>query len=162
MDANKKEKLIQMARLHSKKRGKSGLPKPAVKVTPEWVEYSAHEVEELIAKMGKEGKGPTVIGSILRDSYGIPSTQNLCGKPIGAILKESGIKLEYPEDLINLIKRAMNMREHLRTNRSDKHNRTKLIHVESKIGRLVKYYTRNGQLPADWKYDPEKAALLVK
>ena len=162
MDANEKEKLIQMARVHSKKRGKSGSAKPAVKVTPEWVEYSAHEVEELIAKMGKEGKGPTVIGSILRDSYGIPSTQNLCGKPIGAILKESGIKLEYPEDLINLIKRAMNMREHLRTNRSDKHNRTKLIHVESKIGRLVKYYTRNGQLPADWKYDPEKAALLVK
>ena len=54
------------------------------------------------------------------------------------------------------------MREHLRTNRSDRHNRTKLIHVESKIGRLVKYYTRNGRLPADWKYDPETAQLLVK
>jgi len=151
-----------MARLHSKKRGKSGSSRPAVKVTPEWVEYSAHEVEELIAKMGKEGKGPAEIGSILRDSYGIPSTQNLCGKSLSAILKESGIKQDYPEDLINLIKRAMNMREHLRTNRSDKHNRTKLIHVESKIGRMVKYYTRTGKLPADWKYDPEKAALLVK
>ena len=54
------------------------------------------------------------------------------------------------------------MREHLRTNRSDKHNRTKLIHVESKIARLAKYYTREGVLPADWKYDPETAALLVK
>lgn len=151
-----------MARLHSKKRGKSGSSRPAVKVTPEWVEYSAHEVEELIVKMGRDGRGPTIIGSALRDTYGIPSVQNLCGKPISAILRENGIKLEYPEDLINLIRRAMNMREHLRTNRSDKHNRTKLIHVESKIGRLVKYYTRNGQLPADWKYDPEKAALLVK
>lgn len=151
-----------MARLHSKKRGKSGSHKPSVKSTPEWVEYSAHEVEELIVKMGKESKGPTEIGSILRDIYGVPSTQNLCGKPIGTILVENGIKQDYPEDLINLIRRAMNMREHLRTNRSDKHNRTKLIHVESKIGRMVKYYTKSGRIPADWKYDPEKAALLVK
>lgn len=151
-----------MARLHSKKRGKSGSSKPSVKVTPEWVEYSAHEVEELIGKMGKEGRGPAEIGSILRDSYGVPSVQTLCGKSLTAILKENGVKQEYPEDLINLIRRAMNMREHLRTNRSDRHNRTKLIHVESKIGRLVKYYTKSGRIPADWKYDPEKAALLVK
>ncbi|VVC00354.1 30S ribosomal protein S15 [uncultured archaeon] len=151
-----------MARMHSKKRGKSGSKRPAVKVTPEWVEYSSHEVEELIVKMGKEGRGPTEIGSILRDTYGVPSTQNLCGKSVSDILKDNGIKREYPEDLINLIKRAVNMREHLKANRSDKHNRTKLIHVESKIGRLVKYYTKSGKLPADWKYDPETAALLVK
>jgi small subunit ribosomal protein S15 len=133
-----------------------------VKVSPEWAEYSAHEVEEMVAKIGKEGVGPTAIGQVLRDTYGVPSVQNLCGKSISIILKEGGVKLNYPEDLINLIKRAVNMREHLRSNRSDKHNRTKLIHVESKIGRLVKYYTANGRLPADWKYDPETAALLVK
>ena len=151
-----------MARMHSKKRGKSGSKRPAVKVSPEWTEYAPHEVEDLIVKMGKEAKGPTEIGMILRDIYGIASVQNLCGKPIGSILSDNGIRQEYPEDLINLIRRAVNMREHLRTNRSDRHNRTKLIHVESKIGRLVKYYTKSGRLPADWKYDPEKAALLVK
>ncbi|MEM4348069.1 MAG: 30S ribosomal protein S15 [Candidatus Anstonellaceae archaeon] len=151
-----------MARLHSKKRGKSGSKKPSVKISPDWVEYSAHEVEELIVKMGKEGKGPTIIGQILRDTYGVPSVQNLCGKSISAILKENKIKLDYPEDLLSLIKRAVNMREHLKRNRADKHNRTKLIHVESKIGRLVKYYTSVGKLPPNWKYDPETAALLVK
>jgi small subunit ribosomal protein S15 len=151
-----------MARMHSKKRGRSGSQKPSVNVVPDWVEYSAHEAEEFVVKMGKEGKGPAEIGRIMRDSYGIPSTQTLCGKPIGAILEESGIKREYPEDMINLIKRAVNMRDHLRTNRSDKHNRTKLTHVESKIARLVKYYTKTGKLPADWKYNPETAALLVK
>ncbi|MCX6769359.1 MAG: 30S ribosomal protein S15 [Candidatus Micrarchaeota archaeon] len=113
-------------------------------------------------KMGKEGKGPAEIGRVIRDLYGIPSIQALCGKSINQILFDNGIKREYPEDIINLIKRAVNMREHLRTNRSDKHNRTKLIHVESKIARLAKYYTRTGVLPADWKYDPETAALLVK
>ncbi|MCX8194894.1 MAG: 30S ribosomal protein S15 [Candidatus Micrarchaeota archaeon] len=151
-----------MARMHSKKRGKSGSKKPAVKIAPEWTEYAPHEVEELVVKMGKEGKGPTEIGMILRDVYGIPSVQNICNKSITAILKENGVKLGFPEDLLNLIKRAVNMREHLRTNRADKHNRTKLIHVESKIGRLVKFYRRTGRIPADWKYDPETAALLVK
>jgi len=151
-----------MARMHSKKRGKSGSKKPSVKVVPEWVEYSAHEAEEFVLKMGKEGKGPAEIGRVIRDLYGIPSIQALCGKSINQILFDNGIKREYPEDIINLIKRAVNMREHLRTNRSDKHNRTKLIHVESKIARLAKYYTRTGVLPADWKYDPETAALLVK
>ena len=151
-----------MARLHSKKRGKSGSKRPSVKVSPDWVEYSAHEVAELAVKMGKDGAGPAAIGQTLRDTYGIPSVQNLCGKSLSVILAENGVKQEYPEDLLSLIKRAVNMREHLRANRSDKHNRTKLIHVESKIGRLVKYYTRSGRLPADWKYDPETAALLVK
>ena len=151
-----------MARMHSKKRGRSGSKRPAVKTTPEWVEYAPHEVEELVAKMGKDGKGPAEIGLTLRDTYGIPSVQALCGKSISTVLAASGVKQEYPEDLLNLIKRAVNMREHLRTNRTDKHNRTKLIHVESKIGRLVKYYTKSGRIPADWKYDPEKAALLVK
>ena len=151
-----------MARMHSKKRGKSGSKRPAIKVSPEWTEYAPHEVEEIVAKFGKDGKAPTEIGMIMRDSYGIASVQTLCGKPISAILTSNGVKLEYPEDLLNLIKRAVNMRNHLRTNRSDRHNRTKLIHVESKIGRLVKYYTKNGKLPADWKYDPETAALLVK
>lgn len=148
--------------MHSKKRGKSGSKRPAVKVVPEWNEYAPHEVEELIVKMGKEAKGPTEIGMILRDNYGIASVQTICSKPISDILTENGIKQAYPEDMINLIKRAVNMREHLKTNRTDRHNRTKLIHVESKIGRLVKYYTKTGRLPADWKYDPETAALLVK
>lgn len=151
-----------MARMHSKKRGKSGSKRPAVKIVPEWSEYAQHEVEELIVKMGKEAKGPTEIGMILRDNYGIASVQAVCNKPISRILLENGIKREYPEDMINLIRRAVNMREHLKTNRTDRHNRTKLIHVESKIGRLVKYYTKTGRLPADWKYDPETAALLVK
>lgn len=151
-----------MARLHSKKRGKSGSKKPAVKVVPSWVEYSAHEVEDLVEKMGREGKTTTEIGMILRDIYGIPSVQSICGKTVLQILKEAGIKQDYPEDLLNLIKRAVRMRKHLLTNRADKHNRTKLIHVESKIGRLVKYYTKTKRLPADWKYDPESAALLVK
>jgi small subunit ribosomal protein S15 len=34
--------------------------------------------------------------------------------------------------------------------------------IESKIRRLVKYYTKNNVLPEGWRYDPKTAALLVK
>jgi small subunit ribosomal protein S15 len=33
--------------------------------------------------------------------------------------------------------------------------------IESKIRRLSKYYLKNNVLPAGWRYDPDKARLLV-
>ncbi len=151
-----------MARLHSKKHGKSGSKKPAQKVAPEWVEYPAHEIEEMVLKFYKEGTSPTAIGMHLRDNYGIPSVRNITKKTVVQIIKAANLKIEYPDDMMSLIKRAVRMRRHMAENKQDKHNKVKLTHVESKIGRLAKYYTGNGTLPAGWKYDPEKAALLVK
>ncbi|VVB58256.1 30S ribosomal protein S15 [Candidatus Anstonella stagnisolia] len=151
-----------MARLHSKKKGRSGSKRPTSKVSPAWVEYSAHEVEELIVKFAKEGNNPTQIGLILRDKYGVPSIENLCGKSASKILEASNLLPTYPDDLISLIRRAVKMRNHLKDNKSDKHNRVKLSHVEAKINRLVKYYRDNGRLAPYWKYDPSAAALLVK
>lgn len=151
-----------MARMHSRKRGKSGSRRPPIKTVPDWVEYSAPEVEKLIIKMGKEGVHPARIGLILRDQYGVPSVRNLTGKSVTQILREGGVKVDYPADLLDLIKRAVRMRKHLESHGKDVHNRVKLSHVESKIRRLVRYYTRTGALPKDWKYDPETAALLVK
>ncbi|MFH0818188.1 MAG: 30S ribosomal protein S15, partial [Candidatus Micrarchaeota archaeon] len=78
------------------------------------------------------------------------------------IMRASGVKMDYPEDILNLITKAVKMRKHITANKSDVHNRSKLGHVESKIKRLVRYYVSSGKLPAGWSYDPEKAALLVK
>ena len=151
-----------MARLHSKKKGKSGSRKPPSKAVPSWVEMSGPEVEEQAIKLAKQGMSNTLIGQTLRDTYGIPSITNVTGKSLLQILKEAGIKQDYPEDLLNLIKRAANVRKHLKANRRDTHNRVKLGHIESKIKRLVRYYRDVGKLPAGWAYDPDKAALLVK
>ncbi|MBM3228953.1 30S ribosomal protein S15 [Candidatus Parvarchaeota archaeon] len=151
-----------MARLHSKKHGKSGSKKPANKTSPEWVGYSAHEVEDLVMKLRKEGMEIAQIGQKLRDVYGVPSVRNVAGKSITKIVKASGQKLEYPEDLLSLIRRAVNVRKHLGANKQDNHNKVKLRHIESKINRLVKYYGNSGKLPDGWIYEPEKAALLVK
>ena len=61
-----------MARMHSRKRGKAGSKKPMKKVLPLWVRYKSKELELLIVKLAKEGKTPSQIGVILRDTYGIP------------------------------------------------------------------------------------------
>lgn len=151
-----------MAKLHSKKKGRSGSKRPTSKVSPAWVEYSAHEVEELAVKLAKEGNNPTQIGLILRDKYGVPSVGNLCGKSVSTMLEEQKLLPQYPDDLLSLIRRAVRMRNHLKDNKSDKLNRVKLSHVEAKINRLVKYYRENGRLAPYWKYDPSAAALLVK
>lgn len=151
-----------MARLHSKKHGRSGSKKPAGRAVPEWVELSAPEIEEMVVKMGKEGTSPALIGQSLRDQHGIPSVRNVTGKTVMKILKEGGVKIEYPPDILSLINKAVGLRKHLKANTRDVHNRTKLIHIESKIRRLARFYTEKEVLPKGWKYDPERAALLVK
>jgi len=151
-----------MARLHSKKKGKSGSKRPAAKTVPEWTDYSAPEVEDLVLGLGKKGIAQALIGQTLRDQYGIASVKNVTGKGVSRILTEGGVKVDYPPDMLELIKRAMNVRRHLKENTSDVHNRVKLGHIEAKIKRLVRYYTSIGKLPENWRYNPETAALLVK
>jgi small subunit ribosomal protein S15 len=131
-------------------------------VKPEWIEYSNEEIEELILKLRKEGNSTSVIGIVLRDQYGIPDVKVITGKKITKILEDHGQKLEYPEDLMNLIRRAVNIREHLGENPKDLHTRRGLRIIESKIRRLVRYYVNDGVLPEGWRYDPRSAALLVK
>ena len=129
---------------------------------PEWVEQNPEEIEELIVKLYKEGQSTSQIGITLRDQYGIPSTKSVMGAKITEILEKNGTTFEYPEDLLNLIKRAINIREHLDENPKDIHSKRGLIKIESKIRRLVKYYTKNNVLPEGWRYDPKTAALLFK
>ncbi|ADP77705.1 SSU ribosomal protein S15P [Methanothermus fervidus DSM 2088] len=129
---------------------------------PDWVDYSKEEIEELVVKLYKEGHPPSKIGIILRDQYGIPKVKDVIGLKITQILEKHGLKPEYPEDLMNLIRRAVRLREHLKEHPKDLHSKRGLQLIESKIRRLVKYYKRKGVLPEGWKYDPEKAAVLVK
>lgn len=129
---------------------------------PEWVEYTTEEIEEIILKLRKEGKSTSVIGVILRDQYGIPDVKSVMDMKITKILEKHGQTEEYPEDLMNLIRKAVNIRDHLKENPKDLHTKRGLQLVESRIRRLVKYYTREGVLPEGWRYDPQKAALLVK
>ena len=150
-----------MARLHTRKRGKSSSHKPTHQQNLGWVKLSKDEITALVEKLSKEGKPERVIGLVLRDEYGVPSVKAVVGKTVSQILAEKKLSPKYPSDLIDLIRRAVGMRKHLKINTRDTSNKTKLVHVESKIKRLVRYY-RGGKLPVDWKYNPDEAALLVK
>ena len=150
-----------MARLHTRKHGKSKSKKPESSNAQKWVDYSSEEVVNFVERLAKEGKTEAGIGLTLRDQYGIPSVKLLTGKTISKILAEKQLAPKYPSDLVALLRKAVNMRDHLKANQSDVHNRVRLMRVESKIKRLVLYY-RGNKLPVKWKYDPQTAALIVK
>ncbi len=151
-----------MSRMHSRKKGKSGRKRPKSKKTPEWLEVDKAEVEEIILKMAKEGVPSSKIGLVLRDRYGIPAIRTILGMPIAKFLKKNKVGSEYPEDFIELIKRAVRMNKHMKKNNKDVHNKTKYQHVVSKVLRLAKYYEKKGRIPKGWKYDPDQAELLIK
>ena len=147
--------------MHARKKGKAGSKKPSTKTTQRWVRYKKGEVEELVVKLAKEGNTSSTIGLILRDQYGIPSVKNMTDKDISQIMKENNVYPEIPEDLLNLLKQAVNLREHLKKNKTDYTSKRGLELLESKIRRLGKYYDKEGILPG-WRYDPEKAKLIVQ
>lgn len=149
-----------MARRYSGKKGKHGSKKPAKKTAPSWIRYQAKEVEMLIAKLAKEEKGASQIGTLLRDTYGIPNVLALCGKSISAILREKKALPEVPEDLIALFKKYVAVKKHINSNKHDQTAARGLKITESKINRLVKYYKRAGRIPESWKFDAERAGFL--
>ncbi len=151
-----------MARMHSRRKGKAGSTKPAKKNAPIWLRYKPKEIELLIVKLSKEGKSPSHIGLILRDTYGIPDVTLILKKSITDILAEKKLLPEIPEDLRALIRKVVDIRKHLESNHKDETAKRGLILSESKIKRLVKYYKRTRKLSSDWKYDPEKAALFTE
>ena len=129
---------------------------------PEWVTFSNEEIEEMILKFNKEGKTTSEIGIILRDQYGIPKVKDVTGERITEILKRNDQAGDYPEDLMNLIRRSVNIRDHLEDNPKDLHSKRGLTIIESRIRKLASYYVSEGELPEGWRYNPEQAALLVK
>lgn len=154
--------MIEIARIYSRKKGRSGSKKPPVKMKPKWVKQRKQEIEKLIVKLAKERHSSALIGTILRDKYGIPSVKAIIGKSIVQIMKENDIYPELPEDLLSLLKKAVNLHEHLEKNKADKHSKKGLENLESKIRRLAKYYIRKKVLPADWRYSYEEAKLIVQ
>ncbi|MFH1520535.1 MAG: 30S ribosomal protein S15 [Candidatus Micrarchaeota archaeon] len=151
-----------MARLHSKKKGKSGTKRPKDNVAPSWSTMKPAELKEYILKMAREGVPPAKIGILLRDQYAVANLRVQLGMSLRAFLKKEDALGEYPEDILNLIKKAVRMASHIKSTKNDVHNNVKLGHVESKINRLAKYYISKGSLPTGWRYNREKAALLVK
>jgi len=131
-------------------------------VTAQWVSYSEDEVARLVVKLAKDGLQPALIGLVLRDQYGIPSVKQAAKKTVTRVLAENQLLPAIPQDLFNLLRRAVRLRAHLERNKRDAHSVRGLELLESKVRRLVKYYRNTGKLPETWAYDAERAKLIVE
>lgn len=151
-----------MARMYSRRKGKSGSKRPVEKKVQAWVRYKPKEVEMLIIKLAKEGKATAEIGLTLRDTYGIPSIKTLMGKSVSDILQEKHLRSEIPEDIRALIKKSIALEKHREAHKQDMGAKRGVLLTTSKIMRLVKYYKRSGRLPEDWKFDKSKMRLLIE
>ena len=148
-----------MARIHSHRHGKSHQTRPTSKSPPAWVATTPEEAKSAILKLAKEGMSPSKIGMALRDDYGVPLVAPLLGKSVSEVLLEGKASPKTPQDLQDLIDRALRVQRHLETHKADKKNVHSLELVEAKIYRLAKYYKAKGVLPQDFKYTAVVAQL---
>jgi small subunit ribosomal protein S15 len=135
--------------------------RPARNEAPSWSNTDKAAIEKLIVDLRKEGTSSSMIGLILRDRHGVPDVKMVTGKSIGDILVENKISSEIPEDLRDLMIKALGLRKHLEDNKKDLHNKRQLHLVEAKIRRLVKYYVGTKKLPAGFTYKPETTEILL-
>jgi small subunit ribosomal protein S15 len=151
-----------MARMYSRKKGKSGSKKPAKKTSYSWMSYKPKEVELLVIKLAKEGNNLSTTGIILRDVYGIPDVKAITKKSISQILGKKELLPKLPENLTALLHRVIELQKHLEANKKDFTAKRGLILTESKIRRLIKYYKKTDALPAGWEYDSSRVKLLIE
>ena len=150
-----------MARMHARRRGKSCSVRPYRNQAPAWSNTDSAAITKIILELRKDGASSAKIGLVLRDRHGVPDVKLATGKRIGTILRENKLATEIPEDLRDLMSKALGLRKHLAENKKDLHNKRQLQLVESKVRRLVKYYTGSKKLPREFVYKPENAELLL-
>ena len=152
-----------MARMYKSRRGKSGSSKPYVTEAPEWSNTNSDEVTNLVVELGKAGHSTAAIGTIMRDQHAVPDVRLVTGKRIGVILAENDIGGSYPEDMMNLMRQAARIIEHLGSgNHKDLHNKRSLEITEAKIRKLASYYISEGKLPSEWRYKRDELRLMVE
>jgi len=96
-----------MAKMHTKRKGKSSSTRPIRTEPPEWCKISAEEVTSIVLDLWKQGVSTAEIGMTLRDRYGVPDAKLITGKKVTTILKENNVASNLPEDLTNLIVKAL-------------------------------------------------------
>ena len=97
-----------MARMHARRKGRSGSSPQTRKENPKW-SPKGKDVERLVMELSSEGKSSSEIGIILRDMHGVPSVKLATGKSITSILSDGGVASSLPEDLTNLMRKAVRL-----------------------------------------------------
>ena len=148
-----------MGRMHTHNHGKSHSIRPIELKKPDWLKIEPKEIEALIVKYAKDGLTSSQIGIKLRDQHAIPLVKPILNKSISEILSQNDLTPEIPDDLNNIVHKAVNLQKHLKENKSDSRNVRSLELVEAKVHRLSTYYKQKGIIPKKWKYKSVIAQL---
>mgnify|MGYP002338704101 CR=1 FL=1 len=153
-----------MARMHTRRRGSSDSDTPVADEPPEWSDVDAEDIEDRVVELAEQGHSPSEIGLKLRDEgvtgTPVPDVKLATGKKVTEILDEHDADPDLPEDLRNLMERAVRLREHMDENPQDAQNKRALQNTQSKVRRLVDYY-RGDELDAGFSYSYETAKELL-
>ncbi|RRJ31983.1 30S ribosomal protein S15 [Halocatena pleomorpha] len=153
-----------MARMHTRRRGSSGSDRPAADEPPEWSDVETDKIEERVVELAEQGHDPSVIGLKLRDEgvqgVPVPDVKLATGKKVTEILEEHDARQDIPEDLRNLLERAVRLNEHMEKHPGDHQNKRALQNTESKVRRLVNYY-RGDEIDSEFDYTYETARELL-
>ena len=151
--------------MHTRRRGSSDSDRPVADDPPEWSDVDADAVEERVVELAEDGHSPSEIGLKLRDEgvdgTPVPDVSLVTDKKVTEILAEHDAEPEFPEDLRNLLERAVRLTDHMDENPTDHQNKRALQNTESKIRRLADYY-RGDELPEDFTYTAERARELLE
>ena len=151
--------------MHSRRRGSSGSDRPTADEPPEWSDVEEDAIEERVVELAEEGHDPSQIGLELRDEgvqgTPVPDVKLATGRKVTEILEAHDAAPDLPEDLRNLMERAVRLRDHMNENPGDAQNKRALQNTESKIRRLVDYY-RGDELDAEFTYEYDEARELLE
>jgi len=154
-----------MARMHTRRRGSSDSDKPVADEPPEWSDVDEDAIVDRVVELAEQGHSPSEIGLKLRDEgvqgTPVPDVSLATGQKITEILEENDADPDFPEDLRNLMERAVRLREHMDENPGDHQNKRALQNTQSKIRRLVDYY-RGDALDDDFTYSYDTAKQLLE
>jgi len=145
--------------MHTHRHGKSHSIRPVTLRVPSWITLTPAEIETLVVKYAKDGLTPSQIGIKLRDQHSIPLIKPITKKGINQVLEENDLKPEMPEDLENIVNKAVGLQKHLKENKGDNRNVRSLELIEAKVHRLSVYYKRIERIPKTWKYKSVVAQL---
>jgi small subunit ribosomal protein S15 len=149
--------------MYKSRRGQSGSSRPNVTEAPGWSNTDKDAIQSLILDLAKSGLSSAEIGTVLRDKHAVPNVRLVLGKRIGQVLAENDMGGSYPEDMMNLMRQAVGIINHLGSgNHKDIHNKRALEITESKIRKLANYYKGEGKLPSDWRYKRDELRLMVE
>ena len=149
--------------MYKSRKGQSGSTRPHATEAPSWSNTDKDEVQSLILDLARAGHTTAEIGTILRDKHAVPNVRLVLGKRIGQVLAENDMAGTYPEDMMNLMRQAVAIINHLGSgNHKDIHNKRALEITEAKIRRLASSYIGENRLPSDWRYKRDELRLMVE